>query len=323
MNQQARDLLDALGAAEARRGYDPYFHREFWRAVTAAGQREPLEADVRLTLARAGYVRDGTISAVPPNLRAELDVLRDTGAPAHGAGGGAFSSPALYSNSTSPDDSPLLHGRLSQGLGPNVRRAAPQIFTACMAEGSRSMRDWVEVNMGSMKGTESWTEVWDRAAQIDFAVAQCRTDQELMSRLATDDSLEMHLRRLASIKFRIRTGDKTAAAQMLALHAPGSSVDVAPAWLVSDVTQHSKTEHRRDERLASAHKRGGGGHSRGGGGGSGGGGGQNTAHAPDGGKAFGGGKGNSRGSGGFGRGGGGRGRGSGGGGRKGSPPTQG
>ena len=75
------------------------------------------------------------------------------------------------------------------------------------------MRDWVEMNLNCSKSTDAWTEIWDRAAQIDFAVAQCRIDQELMSKLAMDDTLEMHLRRLAFIKFRMRTGDKLAAAK--------------------------------------------------------------------------------------------------------------
>ena len=73
-----------------------------------------------------------------------------------------------------------------------------------------------------------------------------------MSLLGTDDNLEAHLRCLASVKFRMRTGDTVAAAQMLALHAPGSATDVAPSWLVADVTLHSKTEHQRSERLAAA-----------------------------------------------------------------------
>ena len=165
----------------------------------------------------------------------------------------------LFSSSTRPEDNPLLHGRLAHGLGPGVRRAAPEIYSVCIAEGARSIRDWVEMNLGSSKVTEAWTEIWDRAAQIDFAVSQGRTDQELMSKLAMDDTLEMHLRRLASIKFRLRTGVKSAAEQMLALHAPGASPDIAPTWLVADVTQHSKTEHQRTERLSSAAKRSGGG----------------------------------------------------------------
>ena len=169
------------------------------------------------------------------------------------------------------------------------------------------------MNLGSSKGTEAWTEIWDRAAQIDFAVSQCRTDQELMSKLAMDDTLEMHLRRLASIKFRLRTGDKSAAEQMLALHAPGASADIAPTWLVADVTQHSKTEHQRTERLSSAATRSGGGGDSGGKG-RGAGGGQKSAYSDNP-------KGRGKGRGDKGKGDKGRGRGRGGGGQQAPPHT--
>ena len=144
--------------------------------VTRAAQQEPLEADVRLALSRAGYVGDATITSVPASLRAELEVLRDIEAPAHGGGIGAFAQPSCFSAITEPEDNPLLHCRLAHGLGPGVRRAAPVIYTACIAEGARSIRDWVEMNLSSSKGTDAWTDIWDRAAQIDFAVAQCRAD---------------------------------------------------------------------------------------------------------------------------------------------------
>ena len=36
---------------------------------------------------------------------------------------------------------------------------------------------------------------------------------------------------------------------------PGASVDIAPAWLVSESTLHSKYEHQRDERVAAARQR--------------------------------------------------------------------
>ena len=36
---------------------------------------------------------------------------------------------------------------------------------------------------------------------------------------------------------------------------PGASVDIAPSWLVSESTLHSKYEHQRDERVAAARNR--------------------------------------------------------------------
>ena len=134
-------LTRALGAAEAMRSVNPYWQREFWALVTRAGQQEPLEADIRMALSRAGYVGDATFTLVPPSLRTELEVLRDTGAPAHGAGGGAFAQPISFSSNAKPEDNTLLHGRMAHGLGPGVRRAAPEIYTACIAEGARTIRD--------------------------------------------------------------------------------------------------------------------------------------------------------------------------------------
>ena len=80
-----------------------------------------------------------------------------------------------------------------------------------------------------------------------------------MSKLAMDDTFEMHLRRLASIKSGLRTRDNSAAERMLAPRVPGSAADIAPTWLAADVTQNTKTEHQRTERLSSAAQRSGGG----------------------------------------------------------------
>ena len=152
VNAQARTFLEALGAAEAIRSFKPYWQREFWAMVTRAGQQEPLEADVRLALSRAGYVGDATITSVPASLRAEI--LRDTRTPAHGAGGGAFAQPSCFSTSTKPEDNPLLHGRLAHGLA-LVSVAAPEIYTACIAERARSIRDWNEIHLSCSKGTDA------------------------------------------------------------------------------------------------------------------------------------------------------------------------
>ena len=51
-----------------------------------------------------------------------------------------------------------------------------------------------------------------------------------------------------------RTGDVAGANKMLALKAPGSQVDVAPSWVVTDATSFSKSEHQRDERVRAAAK---------------------------------------------------------------------
>ena len=114
-----------------------------------------------------------------------------------------------------------------------------------MSEGSRSIREWAETNFAFYKNQELIVEVWDRASQIDFHAAKYTTDESLLAFLASDDTCEVNLRRLASLKYKMRTGDKTGATAMLGIKAPGSSSDVAPGWLVQEVTAYSTAEHKR------------------------------------------------------------------------------
>ena len=65
----------------------------------------------------------------------------------------------------------------------------------------------------------------------------------------SSDGIEIKLRRMAAEEYRARIGDLVGANQMLAVKAPGVGVDLAPGWLVSEVTQYSKVEHQRQERV--------------------------------------------------------------------------
>lgn len=69
-----------------------------------------------------------------------------------------------------------------------------------------------------------------------------------MSKLATSDTLEIHLRKLGAFIYYRRTKDKTGANRMLGLRAPGSQTDIAPKWMLDDANVHSKTEYQRLER---------------------------------------------------------------------------
>lgn len=80
----------------------------------------------------------------------ELEGLRDTGAPAWGAEGGALVNttaqrPRIYN--------PVTGGKLSVQLGRTLPRVAPEIYLDCLAEGARSMREWVRVNFNGQNGT--------------------------------------------------------------------------------------------------------------------------------------------------------------------------
>ena len=139
---------------------------------------------------------------------------------------------------------------MSTRLPPILRRAAPEILQCMYAEGSRSVREWTERNFGSMKNTEMWVDLWNMALQIDHAVADFTNDPDLLAFLGTSDTAEIILRRLASFKYRQRTGDKVGAQQMLAVHAPGSSAEIAPSWMVQEAPLYSKVEWQRADRVS-------------------------------------------------------------------------
>ena len=151
---------------------------------------------------------------------------------------------------------PLTSGKLSTRLDPGLRRAAPEIYQSILSEGCQSVRQWCEMSFGQQKGSDQWTELWDRSTEIDYALAQCEDDVSLLRLLGTSDALEMHLRRLASHRYRIRTGDRVGADHILAQRAPGRGSDVAPTWLVTDATTHSATEWKRSERVNKERGRG-------------------------------------------------------------------
>ena len=70
-----------------------------------------------------------------------------------------------------------------------------------------------------------------------------------MAALASDDGLELALRRLSSFIYEKRTGDKSGAVHMLGVAPPGAEADVAPTWMVEGASTHSKAEYQRDQRV--------------------------------------------------------------------------
>ena len=56
-------------------------------------------------------------------------------------------------------DNPITVGRLSVSLGPEVKRAAPEFYVGCLAEGARSIREWMDTNFGGCKNHELFVEV--------------------------------------------------------------------------------------------------------------------------------------------------------------------
>jgi hypothetical protein len=83
---------------------------------------------------------------------------------------------------------------------------------------------------------------------IDFRLAKGVAERDKKNVLSTCDMCEVNLRRVAAFLHPQRTGDAAASTHMLAIKAPGTMTDVAPTWLITESSTHSKAKHQRGER---------------------------------------------------------------------------
>ena len=199
----------------------------------------------------AGYY--GAMTAVPPpTLKTALQQMVTVG----------LAQPGTWLTRASPQaaDPPLASGdpRWQSELRPDLRRAAPEIYFNFRAEGVSNTREWVSREFAQMVNTDSYTEFWHLATEVDFSLDRCPSEEGKLSLLASDDTLEIQLRRLASKVHEMRTGDKDAALHMLAISLPGKKRDLASAWMVQDAQVHSKQNHQQYERVRKSVSRGGG-----------------------------------------------------------------
>ena len=91
--------------------------------------------------------------------------------------------------------------------------------------------------------------------ELLHTVGKAASPEEALHWLGVDDNLELLLRRLASHIYMERTGDKAGATAMRGVRPPGSASDIAPSWLVGEVTCRSKAERQRAERVAADTRR--------------------------------------------------------------------
>ncbi len=270
ISTQAAQLIIGFNYFEASKALDPYWSAKFWQWI------EPtlgvLVPEIRTLLEGHGYVGAVNTSAPRNTFRREVESHRDTGAPPHGAGGAIAWTPTSALQATTPPQGTAWQYQLQ----PDLKRGAPEIYRSLRSAGSASVRNWLIISFQGSKQSDKWLELWNLASTIDFRLGRCSDSIDEMKLLATDDFLEIGLRRLAAQVYEDRTHDKAGAKAMLAIQAPGAATDIAPAWMVSDATVFSKAEHQRAERVTAASRgRGtgggsyGGGSNRGGGGGAG------------------------------------------------------
>ena len=237
-----------LSDKEASKGFNPYWANMFWQEVAQLESVEAFEPDLRRVLVAAGYCGPGTVGSPKGPLRVQLDSLVATGAPPHGQGAAQALEPGWLSRAVDEGET------WEDQLPPEMPRAAPEIYRSCRAAGASSIRDWLHRHYAGNKDDKNRTRVdlWNSATRVDFEIKRCKSGAEVRILLATNDSIEIEMRRLAAEEYQARTGDVVGAHQMLAVKAPGIGVDLAPSWLVNEVTAYSKAEHQRHERVQSS-----------------------------------------------------------------------
>ncbi|CAK0821636.1 unnamed protein product, partial [Prorocentrum cordatum] len=235
---------------QAQAATNVYWAWHFWERIAAVDGSLGLHPDLRRVLQTHGYVGAGTKSPPGGSLQQELDALLSSATAPHGGGMQASPGWAVAPQTQQQQED----SRWNLSLPPDLRRAAPEIYRTMRGAGAASARDWLSREVTGQRRATVWTDLWTAATNVDYLLGGCKTQSELLTRLASDDALELHLRRLASYVYEMRTKDKVGAAAMLAVRPPGSAADLAPTWLVTEATTHSKAEHQRDERVHAASK---------------------------------------------------------------------
>ena len=120
-----------------------------------------------------------------------------------------------------------------------------------------SVRDWFRRNYPGSSKAAQWVDLWGAATAVDLRLQQSEEAAGwagVQETLATDDLVEIHLRRLSSCVYGSRTGDWGSANFMLAVQPPDSERDIGPSWLTTGATAHSKSEFQRSEQVAKTSK---------------------------------------------------------------------
>jgi hypothetical protein len=189
----------------------------------------------------------------------ELRSFETSAAPSTGASAAVFR--AMPNGSAEADKEHGLQSddiKWHNSLPPDLNRAAGEIYVSIRSSGSSSIRDYVDRLFASpeARASQKFQELFANATVIDFEVAKAANENERLRILNTNDILEIYLRNLGAYVHHRRTGDADAANHMLAVRAPGGDIDIAPSWLVSSGSLHSKAEHQRKERSGGARNSG-------------------------------------------------------------------
>ena len=215
--EQAKIVKEALSRWSARAALVPQWPKHFWSEVGLIPKLDPVLKGV---LQAHGYLGDG--KGVLPrhaDLFKKLEEFESQGAPSHSA--------ALFKLQEVAD-----------------------VDEAEEPGGTRNTREWVNSMFPVEKRSgPHYLEMFNCATLVDYEASMAKGGQaDVLRRLAQSDVAEINLRRLAAWVHESRTGDKSAAASMLAVKPSNLNTDIGPQWLISEASTYSQAEHKRRER---------------------------------------------------------------------------
>ena len=224
----------------------PYWYRDVANDLTNAWHAGTLDDTTIRLLQSNGFDFRG--AHPPPDPVRLMDALRAAIAAAGPATGSAGSLMPVAPASLAPADGGHYHHQLPPGF----QRAGLEIYQNMRASGAGSTREWLTTNFQGSRSGALWVDLWTAATTVDFIIGQASSQSEavLIATLGSNDIVELSLRRLASYLYASRTKDLSGATHMLGVRPPGAQTDIAPVWLVDNVTQHSKAEFQRADRVA-------------------------------------------------------------------------
>ena len=244
LQEQAKTIRSALITWSVSKNLN--WPAEFWNSVSAFENNGGLNPAIRNTLIMHGYKGAGT--QVPPRtltLSKELLALENISALQPGTASELFDGMQAKADNLVADNASNWHSKLPSDLN----RAAPEIYRSMRASGAASVRDFIsQLFPQDQRSSQVFTDLFTAASGVDFTLAKQKTEEDILATLSSDDLIEMSLRRIAAYLHQKRTGDTSSANHMLAVKPPGLMTDVAPTWLVTEASAHSKQEYQQQER---------------------------------------------------------------------------
>ena len=242
VQEQSKIIKAMLVKWSARSALLPSWPQRFWQEVHGLKSLDPR---VLSLLKTHGYLGDG--KGTPPRvleLKEKLGELEASGALSHSTALFDLGADASWQEEEGDDEG------WESTLPPDLKRAGPEIFASFKSAGAKSARDWLNQMIPLDKRNDpTYVDLFNQASLVDFVIKDARGNHtKALNLIATSDTAEVALRRLASYVHERRTGDRDAAISMLAIKPTNLSHDIAPSWLVSEASVFSQSEYKRRER---------------------------------------------------------------------------